>query len=372
MKHLLTPLLSAMLLVAASITTPSWASFDNVHIYGNGYDGFINLRERASTKSRVVTIIPNGFDYAELIDEDHGWYYVLYNGNYGYVSKSQTSTHPTPSVNLNITAKWLAGSWYYNDNILTLDANGNCMYKDYNGKNHAAKWRLSGGNDITIKASWDDWQGVYTIDLYNNQIGPYTRTHYTPSTTPTPEPIPAPSPISNADIEYEQSLAIHKAIWSSFLTDQELMTILYDSSTGAIPEEFSWILGEWHAEKGGRDFAVITANKIRTYDSSTGIEAPAKASDVKASEYIIRYMYNTKFRRYFLAIAPKGDIPPVYITQYGYPDSMFYIHDEVAVTLERVGDAEINSSISIGLISIIAAVLAAIVGTAILFAVRRK
>ena len=372
MRRLLTLLGALILIVAAGITTDTFATVDG-YVYSNAYDGFTNIRESPSTKAAIVGILPNGNYPAEVVTtfKHRYWYYIYYRGCYGYVAKSQIDRTPAQSVNLDITAKWLAGSWCYNNNTITLDTNGNFMFKDCYGKDHAGKWRLSGGNYITFKASWDDWQGVYPIDLYSDQIGPYTRTKYTP--TPTRGPAPAQQ-WSNykPEPEPEYELALRYAAWSSALTDKELMTILYDSATDTLPEEFSWIVGEWHCENGSSNLAIITPTKIRTYDSSKSSKAPENSSYIKASEYTIRYKYEPNLRRYFLAVVPKGNLPEVYITHYDDPNKMFYIDDDEATMLKRVGDAEISSSTSVILIVIIAVVIVAIICIAILFAQHRK
>ena len=65
----------------------------------------LNLREKASTSSNIVTLLSQG-DNCELIEEDGDWYKVKYKTYTGYVSKeyvkqetSSTSNQTTTNTN---------------------------------------------------------------------------------------------------------------------------------------------------------------------------------------------------------------------------------------------------------------------------------
>lgn len=352
--------LTLLVLILALVAITDTQAYGQTAVYSNAYDGFTNIREAATTRSEILGRLPNGDECAYVINSNGNWYYVHYRNIYGYVSKSQVSYYPSERVNLDITAEWLNGVWYGPDSRLTLDTRGNFVYRNDYGKERVGTWRLSGGNYITLTGSWDGWTESYYINLSNYEMGPYSRIAYVEEEAPVTD-----TQTSSRDMLDAENPAVYKAIDSEDMSDSELSKTLYTSTTGELPMQYRWMIGEWSAQNG-QYVAIISDDEIRTYNRLKGGDVPASGRDIKASEYTIRYKHSNKLQCYFMVLTPVEDIPEVYINCES--KEVFFINREEAISLARTGDLQNYSiwnkdTLLIGgiILSVIAAVVSIIV-----------
>ena len=78
-------------------------------IYSKSYDGFINIRESTTTKSRQIGQFRNGPEPAYVLSRDGKWFKIYYRGMKGYVHEAFISYTPTIAVTVNIDGDWLEG-----------------------------------------------------------------------------------------------------------------------------------------------------------------------------------------------------------------------------------------------------------------------
>ena len=64
----------------------------------------LRVRERATTDSAVLTLIPNGTQ-VELLGEEGDWYYTSYSGFMGYISKEYVAVSSSISTEASATAE---------------------------------------------------------------------------------------------------------------------------------------------------------------------------------------------------------------------------------------------------------------------------
>lgn len=138
---------------------------DKTYIYSNSYDGYLNVRERATVKSRVLGKFPNGPQGAELVRYEGNWVKVAVDGVVGFVSKAYTQNTPTAPVFND--ANYVIGAWSAaednKDDLLIFD---NGTFAFWNGDTKPAgpagvgRWYLEGYN-IILRQSYDMFFGEY-------------------------------------------------------------------------------------------------------------------------------------------------------------------------------------------------------------------
>jgi hypothetical protein len=121
-------------------------------VYSNCYDGYLNVRAGASTKSQVLGILRNG-EAAELLSIEGKWTKVRVNGIEGYIWSADTQS--TPSDPVYISSASVIGEWEWCDenahfDSCTIESNGKFYMSGYLSMETSGKWHLS-GNNIVLK-----------------------------------------------------------------------------------------------------------------------------------------------------------------------------------------------------------------------------
>lgn len=352
MKKLLKLIALVAIVISSGLSTAARATVDDYdysYVYSNAYDGFTNIRQSTTTKSAIVGIFPNGSNaarYYSWVSDNPNWYYIEFGNVSGYVAKSQIGWSPTASVNLDIKGTWLQGTWEDTQgNILTLDTKGNFMIKG--DVPHTGKWRLTGGNDITLKGNYGGWIATYTVNLYEESIGDFVRYGSVPSTI--------------------RAAAVN----TSNMNDRELTSAMHRSVDGNIPAEYAWMLGEWHATDGSQCLAVVTNRGIRAFNAMDGGVVPEKIEMLQKAGYAIMYKHHNGLNKYFVAISPSDDsVPTVYVDRQN--QKLFYISGNAAIELTRTGEAEDGMELNIPLIATIAILVIIVIVIAIIVATRKR
>ena len=118
-------------------------------VYSNCFDGYLNVRAGASTKSQVLGILRNG-EAAELLSVEGKWTKVRVNGIEGYIWTADTQT--TPSDPVYISSASVIGEWMWADanghlDFCTIESNGDFnLYGHSHLEDSSGKWHLSGHN----------------------------------------------------------------------------------------------------------------------------------------------------------------------------------------------------------------------------------
>lgn len=117
-------------------------------VYSNCYDGYLNVRAEASTKSQVLGILRNG-EAAELLSIEGKWTKVRVNGIEGYIWSADTQS--TPSDPVYISSASVIGEWMWCDanahfDTCTVESNGDFYLYGYLSGDLSGKWHLSGHN----------------------------------------------------------------------------------------------------------------------------------------------------------------------------------------------------------------------------------
>ena len=289
LRFALTLIVTAFISIPAQVMASGGDYYD--YVYSKAYDGYTNIRNHPSTRGQIIGRIPNGDYAAEFLDiayENSNWYYIRYKNIYGYVAKSQVGDYPSNAVNLNITTKWLAGKWFDNaGNCLTLDKKGNFVLEG--SFKAVGKWRLSGGNDITLKATYGSWSETYVVDLELQSIGDYAR--------------------EGVKLPLHRAAAVNTGVKS----DYELSLPLYNSTIGEFPAEYKWMIGEWRSAANPNYVVEIGQRYVRVYNGTVGGVIPSSLEDIRKIEYTIGYNRHPSTKRYYLALIPGDNLPVVYL-----------------------------------------------------------
>jgi uncharacterized protein YgiM (DUF1202 family) len=144
-------------------------------LYANSYDGYVNVRAAASSKSKVVCKLYNGDDGAERLGTEGNWVKIRYNGKVGYVHKDYIQNTPTAPVYLD--AADIVGVWSheiatdpYELDLLIFD-NGqfaifNCEASS--GYSIVGKWRLE--EDRIVFSIYYEDDDITSYDLTVHRI----------------------------------------------------------------------------------------------------------------------------------------------------------------------------------------------------------
>jgi uncharacterized protein YgiM (DUF1202 family) len=97
-------------------------------VYSNCYDGYLNVREEPSSKSKILSTLPNGPDGAELLGVEGKWSKVRVNGVVGYIWSADVQSTPTEPVY--ISASDVVGTWGSAETgPLTINSNGKFSHR---------------------------------------------------------------------------------------------------------------------------------------------------------------------------------------------------------------------------------------------------
>ena len=91
---------------AAPVQNPN-----EIRIYSNAFDGFVNIRQAPTTKSKIIGRLNNGNDYLVQVGIQGKWTIVMLQDQIGYVSSAIVGYTPWKPVTLGIDADWIEGAY---------------------------------------------------------------------------------------------------------------------------------------------------------------------------------------------------------------------------------------------------------------------
>ena len=146
---------------------------NEVRIYANAYDGFVNVRAQPSAKSAKLGRLNNGRDYLVQLGVQGKWIKVKWQNTVGYVNSSIVGYTPWKPVYLGIDGNGIQGVYVGKDypwGIYLVFSNGKF-----------AKWRIPmGSSDSRIYLYYGTWrfEGMdiifttkYVIERDNDFVG---------------------------------------------------------------------------------------------------------------------------------------------------------------------------------------------------------
>ena len=124
-----------------------------VRVYSNAYDGYTNVRQKPTSKSKLVGTIRQGNEYVVATGVEDNWIQVDYYGQTGYVHKDHVGDTPCQPVTVDVDANWLSGWWpAYDDGNYFIYSNGryskHYVFHDTLDSIHG-KWHLE-GNEVVF------------------------------------------------------------------------------------------------------------------------------------------------------------------------------------------------------------------------------
>lgn len=168
----------------APVTNPN-----EVRVYSNAYDGFVNVRSQPSAKSAILGRLKNGPDYLVQLGVQGKWIIVQWQNGIGYVNKSVVGYTPWKPVYLSVDGDWIQGVYqggepYFREFVddLWIFSNGKFAYVDNGGGTGEplayGTWKFEGKEIVlTTKLVVDDWfEGVakeqrLVVDVPNRTVG---------------------------------------------------------------------------------------------------------------------------------------------------------------------------------------------------------
>lgn len=121
-----------------------------VKIYSTAYDGYTNVRQGPSSKTKILGKLRNGNEYVTLVGMEGNWYEVEYYDQIGYVHKDHVGDTPSKPVTVDVDANWLNGCWSGEGYTYTLIySNGKYTEEHQYGTILHGRWHLE-GNEIVL------------------------------------------------------------------------------------------------------------------------------------------------------------------------------------------------------------------------------
>ena len=157
---------------------------DETIVYCNSYDGYLNIRDEASSKGNKLGQFRNGPDGAVLLGTYGSWVKIDYNGIVGFVHKPSISYTPTKAVTVDIDGKWLMGPWYpeSREYAYLIFNNGTYAVQYYYGTIAYGTYKLEGDEIIFTAYMVKSGMGFdiasterYRITVSPKRIGPLTK-----------------------------------------------------------------------------------------------------------------------------------------------------------------------------------------------------
>ena len=171
---------------------------NEVRIYANAYDGFVNIRAQPSAKSAKLGRLNNGNDYLVKLGVQGKWTIVKWQNGIGYVNSTIVGYSPWKPVYLNVDGDSLQGAY-------GLDEGGDYFgyYLVFNngkfahiqdgkraGDQYYGTWKLEGTDIIfTTKYVASDHFGrihvgeTKRLPVKSNMIGDYVRERFSAGDT---------------------------------------------------------------------------------------------------------------------------------------------------------------------------------------------
>lgn len=140
-----------------NVTNPN-----EVRIYSNAYDGFVNVRAQPSTKSAILGRLKNGQDYLVQLGVQGKWKIVQWHDTIGYVNSSVVGYTPWKPVYIDTSAISMQGvvddgDYGENDWVHYIFNNG--------------KWAFVFGGDLELAGTWklEGYDIIFTVKYYHDE-----------------------------------------------------------------------------------------------------------------------------------------------------------------------------------------------------------
>lgn len=143
---------------------------NELRVYANAYDGYVNIRQGPSTKHKIIGRLNNGDGYLVQLGVQGNWIAVKWQNTVGYVNSSIVGYTPWKPVYLGVDADWIQGIYTNFYTCYLIFNNGKYMHEHQYGDMEYGTWRFE-GNEIVFTTKYVTEHGK-SFDYY---IGKETR-----------------------------------------------------------------------------------------------------------------------------------------------------------------------------------------------------
>ena len=130
---------------------------NEIHIYSNAYDGYVNVRQQPSAKSAILGKLKNGQEHLVKLGTEGKWTKVKWQNTVGYVNSSIVGHTPWKPVYLDIDGDSIEGVYGddYKDEVYFIFSNGKFAFfheamasADYSCDLYYGTWKFEGTDII--------------------------------------------------------------------------------------------------------------------------------------------------------------------------------------------------------------------------------
>jgi len=159
----------------------------NTIVYANGFDGFVNIREAPTTKSKKLCEFKNGPKGAEFLGKEGEWTKINFEGTTGYILSKMTSSTPTIEYTGTVDVNWLEGTWNCCGYAIFIFKNGT-YERGYDYTNEYGRYHLQNNEIVLVPAvimapeiraaNAQDEPTTLQINKAKDSLGDFHRTSY--------------------------------------------------------------------------------------------------------------------------------------------------------------------------------------------------
>lgn len=149
---------------------------NEIRIYSNAYDGYVNVRQGPSAKTAILGRIKNGDEHLVQLGIQGNWVVVKWYNTIGYVKKSMIGYSPSPKVYFDLEADQVQGLYTDGYTGYVICNNGRYAYIHQYGDLAYGTWRYE-GHEIVLTVKYVT---PYGKDMGNVRYGQVERYNINP------------------------------------------------------------------------------------------------------------------------------------------------------------------------------------------------
>ena len=134
----------------------------DLELYTGITTGSVNFREKATTNSSKITTLKYN-TVVDIIGETNNWYFVYYDGNYGFLSKKYTKINSVGNIDImNVDDDWSAYDTKTNDSVNLRKGPATA---------YSVIMEIAEGKTVKVLAVTENNNDYWCLIRYNNKLG---------------------------------------------------------------------------------------------------------------------------------------------------------------------------------------------------------